>query len=947
MDKRQKLTQVITRLSADYADEVKGILISHGGGNLCEIPSEQFDSLLNDLLVLAQKAGISELFGEDEGSDSGGVDDSTPGQGLNNVKPIPIEPEPPSEVGSGPEFAENMTPDQSINISTADSDIDPPDIVDLVLTDYEKLEFVEEEDEPEPMLQADPDENKHSSAPPDYMLAVTRFRNRKQIVGDRYEVPADKVFQSLKKTKRTKETVAEYQAMSAKEKADIKDVGGFLFATSKDGTRKNQSIIARSALTLDCDQGTPEFLEGLKSFPNQMCVYSTHSHTPETPRFRMIIPLDRDVTPTEYEVIATVLIKELGTEYFDKCSVCATQLMYYPSTPADGEYVWFVTEGPRLCSDVYLGKADKETAEKLNKSTKKRQDPSQKPGVIGAFNKAYSVEEAIDTFLPDVYERVSKNRYHFKQADSSAGLVIFDGYAYSFHSGDPASGRAISAYDLVRIHKFGEEDQNVPAGTKFKDLPSQKEMRKFASQDSKVQACMPPKEDWKDQIKDKKGNCIVGLKELGIIIENDPNLAGFVYNCFEGTIENHGNLPWLREGRVFTDRDLSSLKMYMAKNYQTVSDKMLIDAIVDYTNSSEEHRYHPVKEYFERVTWDKKERLDTLMIDYLGAADDEYTRAVTRKTFVAAVARIYKPGTKFDHMLILEGQQGIGKSTIFSKMAGQWFGDSLTMLDMRDKTGSEKLRGKLILEVSEMNGRSKADVETIKAFISSFKDSYRPSYERTVRDFLRQCIIVGTTNNSHGYLRDTTGNRRFWPVSVYGAKRHPWDLTDEEIAQIWAEAKYRYEQGEKLYLEGELAATARERQMEAMEEDGREEVVWNYLERLLPENWDQMNLFQRREFLQSNKTGTVLRRYVCAKEIACELFGFDEKTPKRDYQFIYGIMDRFQDTWRWRRSASGKRTHNAIPLFGGKKCAQYERIMPSDAGTTATSDDKKLKDQEN
>ena len=132
-----------------------------------------------------------------------------------------------------------------------------------------------------------------------------------------------------------------------------------------------------------------------------------------------------------------------------------------------------------------------------------------------------------------------------------------------------------------------------------------------------------------------------------------------------------------------------------------------------------------------------------------------------------------------------------------------------------------------------------------------------------------------------------------------------------------------------------------------MEEDGREEVVWNYLERLLPENWDQMNLFQRREFLQSNKTGMVLRRYVCAKEIACELFGFDEKTPKRDYQFIYGIMDRFQDTWRWRRSASGKHTHNAIPLFGGKKCAQYERIMPSDAGTTATSDDKKLKDQEN
>ncbi|WP_223144664.1 virulence-associated E family protein [Corynebacterium poyangense] len=167
-------------------------------------------------------------------------------------------------------------------------------------------------------------------------------------------------------------------------------------------------------------------------------------------------------------------------------------------------------------------------------------------------------------------------------------------------------------------------------------------------------------------------------------------------------------------------------------------------------------------------------RVDTLLVDYLGAEDSAYTRAVTRKTLCAAVKRVWEPGSKFDSMLVLNGPQGIGKSTLIAKLAGQWFSDSLNLSDTKDKTAAEKLQSYWILEVGELAGLRKTEVETLRSFLSRQNVIYRAALGRRATPHPRQCMFFSTTNAESGYLRDTTGNRRFWPVITPGTgTKHP------------------------------------------------------------------------------------------------------------------------------------------------------------------------------
>jgi predicted P-loop ATPase len=184
----------------------------------------------------------------------------------------------------------------------------------------------------------------------------------------------------------------------------------------------------------------------------------------------------------------------------------------------------------------------------------------------------------------------------------------------------------------------------------------------------------------------------------------------------------------------------------------------------------------------------------------LQADDTAYVRAVTRKTLAAAVARIYRPGTKFDSVLVIDGEQGIGKSTLFKELAGDmYYSETLSLTDMDDKSGAEKLQGFWVVEIGELAGMKKADIEKVKAFLSTSDDKYRPSYGKTVESHPRQCIIIASVNGERGYLRDITGNRRFWVVKVRQEEQvKKWSFTDAERDQIWAEAKSIWESGEKL-----------------------------------------------------------------------------------------------------------------------------------------------------
>ena len=755
----------------------------------------------------------------------------------------------------------------------------------------------------------------------------------------------------VSRTKRTTETVEEYRKMKKGQQDNIKDVGGFVGGHLREGRRKNGNVLCRSMLTLDMDYAAPDVWENIKMlYDFKCCVYTTHKHTKENPRLRLLVPLSRDVSEEEYPAVARMVAKEIGIDMFDDTTYEPCRLMYFPSTSINGEFFYDVKDGVDLNPDIYLAKYDdwrdvstypvsSRQSEVVKRNIATQADPLTKPGVVGAFCRAYTIEDAIEKFLPDVYAPSAMNgRFDYIPADSSAGVVVYDNkFAYSHHATDPVCGQLLNAFDLVRMHLYRDLDDKCDKNTPPSKLPSYRAMRDFALKDEAVRAVFAEErmaqasedfasDDWQTALElDKAGNIKDTMTNICTIIRNDENLKCIVFNQFKNMIDVVGTLPWKQVKPGWSDTDLACAKMYFERIYGIWSPAKFKDALLAVTSS--DRLYHPVKEYLSELKWDGIKRLDTLLVDYLGADDTEYVRAVTRKTIVAAVARIFKPGIKFDSILVISGKQGIGKSTLFAKLGKQWFSDSLSIADMKDKTASEKLQGYWILEISELNGMKKVDVETIKSFVSRTDDKYRQAYGSSVESHPRSCIIVGTTNSDSGFLRDITGNRRFFPVNITGTgKYHPWELT--EVDQIWAEAVEYYNCGEELFLTGEIAQQAYEKQRDAMESDDREGIVEEYLNTLLPHEWSDMDLYERKNYLNGTefgevkKHGTEMRDKVCTMEIWCECFGKPrESIRKADSYEIEGILYKLGGWERYPGNASGK---TRIPGYGVQKT--YVRV---------------------
>ena len=756
----------------------------------------------------------------------------------------------------------------------------------------------------------------------------------------------------VKTTQRTTETVEEYRKMRKGGQDSIKDVGGFVGGHLKDGRRKKGNVLSRSMLTLDMDYGTSTIWEEISTFfPYQCCIYSTHKHTPEHPRLRLIIPLFRDVGEEEYAAVSRMVAKEIGIDLFDDTTYEPERLMYWPSTSRNGIFVYEEKDGFLLDPDVFLNKYDdwrdtstwpvsSRQSEVIDRSLKEQADPLSKEGVIGTFCRTYSVSGAIDMFLKDIYEPSAMiGRYDYIPADSSAGVILYDDkFAYSHHATDPASGRLLNAFDLVRIHKFGHLDDRATESTPPSKLPSFINMCEFVIQDNEVkaqftkermeQATIDFREDnWQTALElDKQGKIKDTLDNIVLIIRNDSELESIAFNKHRDGIDARDGLPWEQMKGGWNDSDNAALKVYLSNKYGIYSPTKTKDAILAV---AAERSYHPIKEYLDHLPeWDGTDRVETLLIDYFNATDNSYTRAVTRKMMVAAVARIVHPGTKFDSVLILNGPQGIGKSTFFAKLAGDWFSDSLTLTDMKDKAGPEKLQGYWILELGELAGMRKTDVEVVKSFISRSDDKYRASYGVNVESHPRQCIIVGSTNAESGFLRDITGNRRFWPVRISGdGKRKAWQMSVYDVEQIWAETLVLYAKGEKLYLEGSDVELATNEQADAMESDEREGLVRSYLDTLLPDDWNALSLYERRNYLNGSefggesRVGTVERTLVCNMEIWCECFGRDASAMKpADSYAIAGIMKKING---WNKYQGNKNGTSNFPIYGRQRC--YEK----------------------
>lgn len=744
----------------------------------------------------------------------------------------------------------------------------------------------------------------------------------------------DELLERLKTTTRTTETQGEYRNATKRVQDDIKDVGGFVGGRLIEGRRKAGYIGKRYLLTLDADYASEDFIDALFIFFEfTWALYSTHKHTREKPRYRLLLPLSRPCDPDEYEAVARKVAEDIGIEMFDDSTYQPHRLMYWPSTSIDGEYVFEHNEGTVLDVDKTLARYDdwhdvsswptsSRTVETRKRLVKKQEDPTGKKGLVGAFCRTYSIDEAIAKFLPEVYTACDMpGRYTYAQGSTAAGLAVYeDGkFAYSNHATDPCSGQLCNAFDLVRIHKFGAQDEEAAEGTPIIRMPSYKATQDLVAADPEVKRLLYQErmdaaqddfagvkasekdEAWVEKLDiGKSGETKNSLDNQVLIIRNDPNLQHIAFNCHRDGIDAKGGLPWEQIKDGWNDSDYAALKVYLSQNYGLYSPGRTKDALVAV---AAERAYHPIKDYLNALPeWDGVQRVDTLLVDYFGAEDNIYTRAAIRKTLVAAVARIYKPGTKFDTVLILNGPQGVGKSTFFAKLAGEWFSDSLMITDMRDKAGPEKMQGYWILELGEMAGMRKTDTEVVKSFITRVDDKYRASYGLAVENHPRQCVIVGSTNAESGFLRDITGNRRFWPVKITrNAPKKPWLMTEYEVDQIWAETLTLYKNGEKLYLNNEEEQIAFKEQTEAMETDEREGIVRAYLDKLLPEDWDSLSIYDRRNFLNGSdfglaqNTGTVKRTTVCNMEIWCECFGNDPTTMKRSDSYeINAIMQKIE-----------------------------------------------------
>ena len=757
------------------------------------------------------------------------------------------------------------------------------------------------------------------------------------------EITLAALYTRLQTPTRGVETIADYLKLSKTEQDDRKDVGGFVGGTLNGSRRKADSVVSRELVTLDIDT-IPPYQDDLvrqraEALSCGYLIYPTRKDRPAAPRKRLIIPTDRPMSVDEYDAISRRIAERIGIEMCDPTTFEPSRLMYWPSCCSDSDYQIQYKDAPALDVDAVLASYTdwKNWSERpqvpgavtYQKLAVKQGDPESKPGVIGAFNRTYDIYKAMDEFLPGIYAPCDNDphRYTYLNGSTTGGAIIYDDgkFLYSHHATDPCGGKLVNAADLVRLHKFGQLDANAAPDTPINKLPSYKAFCALAVADAKVATLMTQEryqagqqefagavtgpqgaaqstssDDWLLtaglQLNPQTGAVLPTIDNIRIILESDPMLKGrFALNKFAGRGEVLGVLPWDQDGkrRLWSDTDTNGLYWYMEKRFN-VTKRQNIDAALDIHAAT--HAFNDVQDYLRGLTWDMVPRLDTVFIDYLGAADTEYNRAVCRKSFTAAIARAMEPGCKYDNMLILCGRQGLGKSTLLDRMSRGWFNDSIRTFEGKD--ASELLQGVWLVEVAELDAFRRTDVSCIKQFLSLRADRYRAAYGRNVKELPRCCVFFGTCNQLD-FLQDTTGNRRFWPVDVgvIPSAKSVWrDLTDDTIDQLWAEAKARWQIGEQLFLSGEIELQAQEMQEKHREASPKEGMITDFVAKEVPEDWQKWPLDRRRDWWAQTahgETRTVRRDRISAIEVWCEAFNQNPRDIKQmDSREINAVLAR-------------------------------------------------------
>lgn len=693
----------------------------------------------------------------------------------------------------------------------------------------------------------------------------------------------------IKKPVVTDETVEEYAKLTKAEQDNIKDVGYFVGGPIEHGIRKKENVLSRDLIVLDGDHADQDFQSCLNDTIGgyEWAIYTTHKHTPEKPRFRLIFPLKRPIQPAEYAPIARKLAEKINIEYFDSTTDEFERAMFWPSHSCNSEFIAKQNEGLWVDPDEILSEYDdwadiaswpksSRHPEKRPYAGEKAEDPRNKKGIIGAFCRVYDIHSAILEFIPELYAPTSHGRYTYTGSTTSNGAVTYENlWLYSHHESDPCSTQLCNAFDLIRIHKFGKKDAGAKPQTNAGKLPSFKAMVAFLEVDEDTQAELVREiadgfEDtddtrWLGRLDTEDGQIRATLKNFNLILTHDKNLHGIAFNELRQGVARTQETPWAAvqdqtNGDPWTDTDDLKLRLYIENRYRVeMTAARALDAV---SLAASKRIYNPIHDYLNALKWDRTPRLDGMLHRHMGVARNAYTEAVSRKFMCAAVARIFQPGIKFDHCLILEGGQGRGKSTFLKTLAvkAEWFGDDVPHL--HGKEVIESNQGRWIIELSELQAFGKSEIEKIKAFMSRTSDRARLAYKRRAEDFPRQMVFAGTTNDNE-YLKDDTGNRRFWPVKC-NVERLNIPALEAEVDQLWAEAIIKWRAGEPLYLEDEEVETLAKQEQSARHiDDGLAGVITEWLDRPI-------------ERFETDGPPTLLDK-VCARQIWVECMGGAEK----------------------------------------------------------------------
>lgn len=811
-------------------------------------------------------------------------------------------------------------------------------------------------------------------------------------------------------------TLEQYLKLDLNRQGQLKNVGFFVGGHCDKGVRRVGSIKERWLITLDVDECNPGHVFDLECGMTELSqyeffVYSTRKHTSQKPRIRIIIPLAEPCDADSYHALTRIVAEkfDVSMESIDPVSYRATQLMYWPSVCKDAEFYTHHNRGILLnAADVLEDFGDWQDHTKLPRSErdeshhvaagKKPEDPETKDGLVGAFCQTYDVISAIETYLSDVYidpiETPQGIRYTYANGSTSHGAIVYDDgkFLYSNHMHDPASGHSQNAFDLVRIHKFGEADLKAKEGTTPMAMPSVKEMIGFLESDVAVKRALRDKnydlssfnrdevddddafdeisdedddeelsgsgrsqitdENWTDHLDlNSEGIIKPTMHNAVLILMHDPRMKlavrknlfknGVVYfrelglrdyNCEPvPVIDAVNGSDWTDVHDLYIKMMLESPRGKNKPGYGLrLPEKDLLHAIA---LASEKQAFHPVREYLSSLKWDGKKRMANLFIDYLGADDNDYHREVSRLTLLAAVTRVFEPGHKFDYMPILEGAQGKRKSKFVETLAKNWFRE---MGDFEDKNRSiESMTGAWILEFGELQQFNRSDIQRIKAFLSSASETSRLAFAKRAGTFKRQCVFIGTTNESE-YLRDTTGNRRFWPVFCRVESINIEKL-QRNVDQIWAEAVVLYNTMRFDQPCGELPLYMEDKQLEAeagLVQESRkiisnEEILADQIETWLdtPCSKEQTNgvFALGDDDAWGDETEKFQRNVTCSTEIYEKVLGLDRRKIATDRTSQLLISKAFQFISGWERSSQQGR-------YGqyGKQKVLYVRVPRND-----------------